>query len=152
MKTKIIHLLMSVMLLFTVLITQALPKNADEKLNRSPMLLNGKSVSPGTFSAVRYGKISIVNPEYSLKDKIPFYIYLKRDGKIINASSKAHNASVFEYEIAEILKSAKVGDLIVIDPANKTEQLGRRIITVSPQQVGPQFQWFYGLAKKQDGC
>ena len=152
MKTKMIHLLISVMLLFTVVITQALPKNSDEKFNLSSVLLNGKSVEPALFSAVRYGKISIVNPGYDLKDKIPFYIYLKRDGKIINADSYAHNASVFEYEIAEILKSAKVGDQIIIDPATKNEQSGRRIITVSPQQVGPRFQWYYGLIKNPDGC
>jgi len=152
MKTKMIHLLMSVMLLFTVLITQALPKNADEKVNLSPMLLNGKSVEPAMFSAVRYGRISIVNSGYGLKDKIPFYIYLKRDGKIIDADSKGHNATVFEFEIAEILKSAKVGDQIIVDPAGQTGQTGRKIITVSPQQVGPKFNWYYGLVKNSDGC
>jgi hypothetical protein len=84
--------------------------------------------------------------------RVPFYIYLKRDGKIVDANAYAHNHSVMQYELAEVLRSARAGDQIVIDPAVKSDAVGRSIITVKTTQLVPHFDWSYGLKQKKDGC
>ncbi|WP_221393962.1 hypothetical protein [Dyadobacter sp. NIV53] len=154
MKNVALNLFVSMSLILTLPVSEAFPENTADNFYPNPLLLNGKSVEFSIFSLVNTGKISLVkgNPDSELKTKIPFYIYIKRSGKIVDAYSYAHNNAVTEFEMAEILKFAQVGDQIFIDPAGKNEQVGRRIIVVKPEQLWPRFDWSYGLNKRKDGC
>ena len=152
MKNVALKFFVSMTLLFTLSVSEALPENAaDFYLN--PLLLNGKSVEFSIFSFVNTGMISLAgNPDSGSKTKIPFYISINRSGKIVEAYSNTHHHAVTEVNMAEILRFAQVGDQIIIDPAEKNEQVGRKIIVVKPQQLWPKFDWSYGLNKSKGGC
>jgi len=151
---KILNLFIAAMLLSASSFSVTFPKSNNNYFYNNPLLLNGKSVEFALFSSVQNGKISLVkgNPESDQKTIIPFYVYLKRDGKIIDANSYKHNNAVEEFEMSEILRSAKPGDQIVIDPADKNEEVGKRIITVRQEQIILPFQWFYTGIKSKGGC
>lgn len=154
MKNVILNIFLSMSLIFTLSVSEAYPENAADNFYANPLLLNGESVEFSVFSSVNRGMISLVkgNPESETKTKTPFYIYIKRAGRMVDAYSYAHNNAVTEFEMAEILKFAQVGDQIIIDPANKNEQVGRRIITVKPEQLWPNFDWSFGINKSKDKC
>ena len=142
-------------MVLTLPVSLALPSDLEGNFHSNPLLLNGHPVEYKLLSSVNRGMITLVkgNPESSDAARVPFLIYLKRAGKIVNPDSHAHNHAVMQYEMAEILRYAKAGDEIVIDPASKEDAVARRIIPVTYLQVGPQFQWFYGMGmSKKDGC
>lgn len=151
---KIVNLLIAAMLLSASSFSVTFPKNTNSYFYNNPLLLNGKSVEFALYSSVQNGKISLVkgNPETNQKTLISFCVYLKRNGKIIDADSYGHNNAVMEFEMSEILRSAKPGDQIVIDPADKNEEMGRRVITVQREQFTPPFQWFFTGSKPKGGC
>ena len=153
MKSVILKFFVSMSLIFTLSVSEALPENAVDNFYLNPLLLNGKSVDFSIFSMVNTGMISLAgNPDSESKTKIPFYISIKRSGKIVEAYSNIHHHAVLEVNMAEILKYAQVGDQIVIDPAEMKGQIGRKIIAVKPEQFWPIFDWSYGLNKSKGGC
>lgn len=154
MKNVILKFFVSMSLIFTLSVSEALPENAVDNFNANPLLLNGKSVEFSIFSSVSTGMISLVkgNPNSGVRNKISFHVYIKRAGKIVDAYSYVHSNSVTEVDMTEILKYAQVGDQIIINPVEKDGQVGKRIIVVKPQQLWPKFDWSYGLNKSKDGC
>lgn len=153
MRISFSKILYCLFLLGTLNASVALP-GPPETVNCNPLLLNGASVTMDQLGWATRGILSIVKNKLNATQntRIPFYIYLKRDGKIMDANADAHNRPVLQYELAEILRSARAGDQIVIDPAVKTDAAGRSVITVKSTQLGPQFDWSYGLKLKKDGC
>lgn len=153
MKNIKFNFFLVILCLLSLSVSEALPKNDADNFYWNPLLLNDKPVDSEMLSSYNRGKLSLIqgNPDSQSKTKVPFYIYLKRAGKIVDTDSYAHNNTVVEFELGEILKSAKAGDQIVIDPADKNHTIERKIIVVKQGQLGYQFQWFYGLNKK-DGC
>ncbi|MCE6992377.1 hypothetical protein [Dyadobacter sp. CY323] len=155
MKSKLFHMFPALLMVLSLPVSLALPSDLEGNFHSNPLLLNGHTVEYKLLSAVNRGMITLVkgNPESADATRVPFLIYLKRAGKIVNPDSHAHNYAVMQYEMAEILRYAKVGDDIVIDPASKEDAVGRRIIPVTKPQLGPQFKWFYGMSLfKNDGC
>lgn len=145
------NLLVKIICIFVVLlsfsVSNGLPKN-DVKI--TSLLLNGQKTSSDMFSWVTRGKLSV---GVDAGDAIPFYIYLKREGKVINAESYAHNHAVREYEMAEILKMAKDGDQIIVDPVGQLNNSGRKIIVVKQKRFIPDLYMWLGLRNnKNDGC
>jgi hypothetical protein len=153
MKNSLWKIVALMTVLFSLPPSVALPRETMDGFYWNPVLLNGRSVSPAELAAARSGKLSLVrfNVESSKVTKVPFVIYLKRGGMIINSNAYAHNKAVLEGDIYEILKPAKAGDQLIIDPVEKDNEIGRRIITVQSSQLTPQFRWF-GFYKKGDGC
>lgn len=143
----------AVFLLCALHATVALPKPGDS-VRSIALLLNGKTIDTGQLSGVSRGIISLsANTNSSDKGQvIPFYIYLRRGGKIVDAQAYAHNYAVSHYEIAEVLKSARAGDELIIDPANQNDKTARRTIIVNSTQVVPQYNWLFGWNGKKDNC
>ncbi len=84
---------------------------------------------------------------------VPFYAYLMRDGKIVDANAFARHNAVTEIEISAILKTARYGDQMIIDPAGDNAAKNRRVIVVRQNRYMPQFNWWSGLnVQRKDGC
>lgn len=145
------NLLVKVTFLFVVLlsfsVSNGLPKN---EVKHDSLLLNGKETSADMFSWITKGKLSMGG---GARNAVPFYIYLMREGKIINSESYVHNHAVKEYEMAEILKLAKDGDQIIVDPAGQLHNSARKVIVVKQKRFIPDLYQWLGLRKnKNDGC
>ncbi|WP_353721591.1 hypothetical protein [Dyadobacter sp. 676] len=152
MKNQIIRIVPLWLLLCTLQPSEALPQTPVTLENA--LLLNGSIVSTDQFARVTRGVIALAGrpPGSQCRSLMPFYIYLKRGGKIVDANAYAHNHSVMRYEIAEILKMAQAGDQLIIDPAEPGNAAGRKIIMIKSTQIVPQFKWFYVLNGKKDNC
>ncbi|MHA4742324.1 hypothetical protein [Dyadobacter sp. MSC1_007] len=153
MRTSIPKILYCLFMLGTLNASVALPQ-PPETVNGNPLLLNGAVVTMEQLAWAARGVLAVVKRDAASTQstRVPFYIYLKRDGKIVDANAYAHNHSVMQYELAEVLRSARAGDQIVIDPVVKSDAVGRSIITVKTTQLVPHFDWSYGLKQKKDGC
>ena len=118
------------------------------------MLVNGKVVTSEQFAHVTRGVLMLVKsgPASKQQTPVPFLIYLRRGGKIVDAEAYAHNHAVMYYEVAEILKFAQAGDQLVIDPVGSPDKAAQKVITIKSSQIVPQFQWFYVLNQKKDRC
>lgn len=98
----------------------------------NPLLLNGKPLEYADFSGASKGVLTVVegNPESPAATKIPFMIYLRRDGVIIKQGKSDINREVFEIEISTVLALAKNGDHLIIAPARKKDCKAKRILRV----------------------
>jgi len=153
MNIKAIRIIPAVILLCSLQASVALPKSSDPADN-NPLLINGKVVTTEQFAYVTRGVLSLVkaDPASDKPMPVPFLIYLRRAGKIVDAEAYAHNHAVMYYEVAEILKFAQAGDQLVIDPVGSAEKAAQKVITIKNSQIVPQFQWFYVLNPKKDKC
>lgn len=153
MHSKAFKIIPAMMLFCSLQASVALPKSANPAHN-NPVLLNGKVVTIEQLTYVTRGLLTLMKGDAASERKthVPFLIYLKRGGKIVNAKADAHNHAVMYYEIAEILKSAQAGDQLVIDPVDSGDKSVQKVITIKNTQIVPQFNWFYGLNKKKDNC
>lgn len=152
MKNYIQRILVIIIITSTVSISDALPNsNADNDIS---LLLDGKVTESGKFIYVTNGRLTLVdlNSKSRPKTEFPFFAYLKRDGKIVDGDSYARNFSVRSIELTEILKTARVGDDIVIEPANKSDISGKKILYLKYSQLFPAFNWFSFLTKNKGGC
>ncbi len=155
MKNKGAILVLTSVLMLTISVSQSLPNPDTDNFYINPLLLNGKSMDVTKVSRVSRGKLSMIQPtaESAGSSQVPFFVYLKRSGKIVDAGSYAHNHAVTEIELSTVLQSAKAGDELVIDPARETEKQLRRVLTIKHDRQYPQIQWFrYGSNKGNDGC
>lgn len=153
MKMTILNLGLTLVLLMTISISQSFPESETDNFHVNPLLLNGKSMDLTSVSTATRGLLSIV-PEASGEDnRVAFYIYLKRAGKIVDGDSYGHNHSVQEIELAGVLRSALPGDQLVVDPVRENDKKWRRVLTIQPSRPQPVIQWFYyGGNKGDDKC
>lgn len=70
------------------------------------------------------------NPEIPDAEKIPFHIYLRRKGVVINEGKSSSTQEVFRIEISDVLKLAMPGDHLIIEPVLKADRQAKRIIKV----------------------
>ena len=153
MKVKISNLLLVGLWMFSLPASEALPKDTGEnEFIANPVLLNGKPVHLAVLSSVDKGKVSLVKENPESAGKTEFFVYLKRAGKIVDGGSFVHHVAVKEFDLGEVLKSARVGDEIVISPAVAGEKGGQKIIPVTKVQLAPQFQWFSVFNKSKERC
>jgi len=152
MRNKIARILVILIYTFTFLTSEALPKNS--ATNGFALLLNGKAAEPENFIHVTNGRLTLIelNSKSGPKTGLPFFAYLKREGKIVDVNAYTHHFSVRSIELTEILKSARVGDDIIIEPACKADISGRKIIYVRYSMLFPVFNWFPFLNKSKGGC
>ena len=154
MKTKQTALLLASIMMLSLSVSNSFPKDSHPDFYTNPYLLNGKAVDFAQLSSINIGKLSIVktNPESNQKMAVPFYAYIRRNGKIIDAESYAHNHAVKEVEISKVIKSSRPGDELVIDPASKNNGVGQRSVILKQKQLVPHFQWFFVGDKSKEGC
>jgi hypothetical protein len=153
MNSKAFKIIPAMILLYALQASVALPNPADTA-DSNPMRINGKTVTTEQFAYVTRGKLTLVKGDAASEKQmlVPFLIYLKRGGKIVDAEAHAHNHAVMYYEVAEILKSAQAGDQLVIDPVKPEHKAAQKVITIKNTQIVPQFDWFYVFRQKKDNC
>lgn len=153
MNLKAIKIIPAMILLCSLQASVALPKPA-EPTNNNPLLVNGRVVTTEQFAHVTRGKLTLVKSDAASEKQtpIPFLIYLRRGGRIVEAEAYAHNHAVMYYEVSEILKSAQAGDQLVIDPVKQEDKGAKKVITIKNTQIVPQFNWFYVFRQKKDNC
>ncbi|MGG7663053.1 hypothetical protein [Dyadobacter sp. BHUBP1] len=140
-------------LLYSLQATVALPKSAGSS-DENTLLVNGRVISPEQFAHVTRGTLTLVksNSASGQQANVPFLIYLKRGGMIVNPESHAHNFAVWSSEIRDILEFAEAGDQLIIDPVKPQNTSARKVIIIKKTQIIPRFQWFYVSKQKKDNC
>lgn len=148
---KLLPLFIAAAWTVVISVSEGFPK-AETDSFYSHTLLNEKPMNLATVSAASTGVLTLIkeNPVSGKSEKVPFLIYLRRAGKIINGDSYAHNHAVTAIDIAEIVRSAQPGDELVIDPTATTDKVGKRIIII--KNPVPVFQWFPLSNKGKDNC
>ncbi|GAB2800804.1 hypothetical protein GCM10027275_53530 [Rhabdobacter roseus] len=152
MKNKIVSLLLGSLGVVVFSAFLAFPKSHTDSFYFNPFLLNGKPMDLTRLTTSTSGVLSLVknDPAAAPAAQVPFLIYLRRAGKIVDASAYAHNHAVTEIEIATVLRGAQPGDELVVDPTS--EEIGQRTITVKQPLYAPYMPWFFGANKGKDGC
>ena len=117
----------------------------------NPLLLNNRLFDYANFSMTSRGILTMVagNPKTEEIEEIPFIIYLRRDGKIINRGASDTTRAVMTVDVASVLAIAKAGDYLVIEPTRKSDARARRIIKLKEGFFNPNLLSFL---KKGDGC
>lgn len=148
---KLVSLLLAATWAVVISVSEAFPKTETDSFY-SYTLLNEKPMDLTNVSAASTGVLTLIkeNPVSGKREKIPYLIYLRRAGKIINTNSYAHNNAVTSINIAEVVRSAQPGDELVIDPAVISDKVGRRIIII--KNSVPVYQWFLFPNKSKDEC
>lgn len=153
MNFKAVKIIPAILLLFALQASVALPKSANAP-DENSLLINGRVVTTEQFAYVTNGILTIAksNSVSNQKTALPFLIYLKRGGMIVNPESHGHNFAVWSSDVHDILEYAEAGDQLIIDPVKPHNTSARKIITIKKTQIVPRFQWFYVLKPKKDNC
>ncbi len=103
----------------------------DAKFYCNPLLLNGKTLNLSEFSIFSKGILSVAEgePESPGAKKIPFLIYLRRDGVILGQGK--NSPEVTKIELSEILMFAQPNDQLIIEPVQKKDWKAKRVITLT---------------------
>ncbi|MBD2755880.1 hypothetical protein [Spirosoma validum] len=104
----------------------------ERNFSHNPLVLDGNSLDYTFFSIFSKGRLAVVSGEPASKDavKIPFRIYLRRSGMIIQKGASDNGRQYYDVDIATVLAQAQHGDELVIDPVYKTDWVARRILRV----------------------
>lgn len=97
----------------------------------NPVLLNGQPLDYSKFSLKSKGLLTLIkgNPISAEAVKIPFRLYLRRNGMIVY-EKKSGNSNLTEVEISDILALSKPGDQLIINPTEKANFKAKRVINV----------------------
>ena len=155
MKKSMMHLLamLSVALAFNTATTFS--KSGENYFYSNPLVLDGKPLDYQTFGKDTKGVLTLVkgNPNLADSPKIPFRIYLKREGKVVNYGLSSDTRELYEVEVAPILRLARFGDELVIEPARTTDAKAKRVIYLIKMDI---MNMIFGpvLAKQKagEGC
>ncbi len=99
----------------------------------NPITLNGQVLDYSNFNIRSQGQLSVVtgDPKSPGASKVPFYIALRRNGKIIKETKMGFlNQQIYSIDIAKVLSFSKPGDELIITPANKTDWKAKRILKI----------------------
>lgn len=124
----------------------------DSVFNANPLLLNNKAFDFAAFSMASKGTLTVVssNPETTQTEKIPFRIYLRRNGNVVDNSVSNTSQSALGIDVAPVLAMAKSGDDLVIEPVRNSDSGAKRSIKLKPFFNSNLLFPFFG--KKGDGC
>lgn len=94
----------------------------------NPLMLNGRPFDYNFFGPRLKGELTVVKgaPVTGYTRRIPFYIYLRRDGKKVPIPDSDLRQTKFE--ISRIMQHAKPGDQVVIEAVNKVDGRVKRIL------------------------
>ena len=91
---------------------------------------NGKQMDTAKMVITSKGTLTISEGKDGAK--VPFRVYLRRNGVVVqNCSSTNNSIHVSEVEVSKILKVAAPGDDLIIAPLQKVNGYGKRILRVS---------------------
>jgi len=122
----------------------------------NPLILNGRSLDYNFFSKNSRGVLALVkgNPNSTDSPKVPFKIYLKHSGQIVNKGLSSDTHERYQVEVSGILALAQYGDELVIEPTRKSDAVAKRVIHLN--KVDLMYMIFSPLFAKQkgvnDGC
>ncbi|WP_461112784.1 hypothetical protein [Spirosoma jeollabukense] len=121
-------------------------------VHANPLLLNNKAFDFTAFSMASKGTLTVVssNPATTQIEKIPFRIYLRRNGNVVDKSVSNTSQSALEIDVAPVLAMAKPGDDLVIEPVRTSDSRARRSIKLKPFFNSDLL--FPILRKRGDGC
>ena len=120
----------------------------------NPLTLNGKPLDYGSFSIASKGLLAVVtgNPASSEATRIPFRVYLQRDGQQLIHGVANGDQPLYEVAIDQVLAIAKPGDHLIIEPVRKSDWRGKRIIKVVDYGAVQRYKWFPRLSSSADKC
>jgi hypothetical protein len=98
---------------------------------RNPLLLDGRLLDYTRFSLESKGELTVIKGAAVTGNtvQVPFYVYLRRDGnKVVLPGNEKCSKGQDKIEISEILKHAKPGDELIIEPVNKEDGPAKRIL------------------------
>lgn len=127
------------------------PQKQEAVFYGNPLLLNNQSLSYGAFSISSKGVLAVVkgNPKTAAPERIPFRIYLLRNGRAVQEGASDIRRSVQSIEVESVLAVAKFGDEIVIEPTRKSDVRAKRVIRLNPFFNSDLLSVF---RKGKDGC
>jgi bla regulator protein blaR1 len=96
----------------------------------NPLLLNGQLLDYSSFSIKSKGVLTVMKGKPTSPEavKIPFRLYLRRNGMIVY--EKKSTSKLTQVEVSEVLALSKVGDQIIINPTEKVDFKAKRIINI----------------------
>jgi hypothetical protein len=97
----------------------------------NPLALDGYPLDYRAFSLESKGELTLIKGAALTDDtiQIPFYVYLRRNGAIINLPGKeGTKPQHIKVDISTILKHAAPGDQLIIEPVNKEDWQAKRIL------------------------
>jgi hypothetical protein len=98
----------------------------------NPLLLDGETLDFNAFSFMTEGELTVVKgaPETRKTTQVPFYIYLRREGREVRIPGTDRYQEHIKIEISEILKHSEVGDHLIIEAVKKEDGRVKRILKV----------------------
>ena len=137
-------LTMVAVLVFTQIYAHKPSKREGNSVKHS-ILLNGQPFDIQSFTLSSKGILSIVedNPNQEKTKKLPFKIYLKRNGEMFFVGQFLVKKDVYEAEISEVLAYAFGGDELILELSEKSDNKIKRIIRLKSLE-------FWRINK--DGC
>ena len=155
MKKSITHLLAILTVVLAFGTTNTFSKGGENYFYGNPLVLNGRPLDYKTFWKGSKGVLALVkgNPNSADSPKVPFKIYLKHDGQVVNKGLSSDTRELYEVEVAHILALARFGDELVIEPARESDAKAKRVINLT--KIDLMYMIFSPMFAKQkggDGC
>jgi hypothetical protein len=96
----------------------------------NPLMLDGKPLDYNIFNLGSKGELTVIKgAAITAKTiQVPFYAYLRRDGKKVIIPGERYNPKQMKIDLSEILRFAKPGDQLVIEPNSKEDGPVKRIL------------------------
>lgn len=97
----------------------------------NPLMLNGEPLDYSIFGLSSKGELTLAKEATTTAqtEQIPFYVYLRRNGKKVFIPGKASpDQKQIKIEISEVLNYAKPGDQLIIEPVRKEDGPAKRIL------------------------
>lgn len=135
--------------------TTTFSKGGETYFYGNPLVLNGKPLDYQTFWKGSKGLLALVkgNPNSADATRVPFKIYLKHEGQVVNKGLSSDSRELYEVEVAHVLALARFGDELVIEPALKSDVKAKRVIKLA--KIDLMYMILGPLLAKQkggDGC
>jgi hypothetical protein len=153
MKKSMMHLFAALSVVLAFSTTNTFSKGGENYFYGNPLVLNGKPLDYQTFWKGSKGLLALVkgNPSSADSPRVPFKIYLKHEGQIVNKGLSSDSRELYEVEIAHLLALAHFGDQLIIEPARESDAKAKRVINLT--KIDLMYMIFSPMFKKSgDGC
>ncbi len=146
---------LTIVLILFMVGTTTFSKGGENYFYGNPLVLNGKPLDYQTFWKGSKGLLALVkgNPNSADAARVPFKIYLKHEGQVVNKGLSSDSRELYEVEVAHVLALARFGDELVIEPALKSDIKAKRVIKLA--KIDLMYMILGPLLAKQkggDGC
>jgi hypothetical protein len=97
----------------------------------NPLTLKGVALNYNALTLESKGELKLIKgePKNGKIVEIPFYLHLRRKGKLITPWG-GKNVIFSKVEISGILKAAQEGDELIVEPANEEDWPAKRIVKI----------------------